>query len=180
MNNLRVVYFGMLGDFSRRPLQALLAAEVMITAVCVPAAEKWPGVRRVEPVTAVSQLPLLTPFAAATIVSIAWQQSIPVYEIGDLNASDTRDCLAGLQPDIACVACFDRRIPGGVLAIPRHGFLNVHPSLLPDFRGPAPLFWTFREGIRATGVTVHFMDEGLDTGDIVLQTPLTLPDGISG
>ena len=180
MNDLRMVYFGMLGDFSRRPLAALLAAGFNVVGVCVPAAEKRPVIRPLARVTAVSQLPLLTPFAAATIVSMAWQQAIPVYEIGDLNASETRARLADLRADVAGVACYDRRIPASVLTIPRHGFLNVHPSLLPDFRGPAPLFWTFREGINQTGVTVHFMDEGLDTGDIALQAPLTLPEGISG
>ncbi len=180
MNDLRVVYFGMLGDFSQRPLQALLAAGVSVVAVCLPAAARWPEIKRVEPVTAVSQLPLRNHFAATTIVSLAWQQGIPVYEIGDLRASAARARLADLRPEVACVACFDRRIPASVLSIPQHGFLNVHPSLLPDFRGPAPLFWTFREGISETGVTVHVMDEGLDTGDIALQAPLTLPEGISG
>jgi len=180
MNDFRMVYFGMLGDFSRRPLTALLAAGLNVVGVCVPAIERRPAIRQLERVTAVSQLPLLTPFAAATIVSIAWQQAIPVYEIGDLNASETRARLAEFRADVACVACFDRRIPASMLAIPRHGFLNIHPSLLPDFRGPAPQFWTFREGISETGVTVHFMDEGLDTGDIALQTPVTLPEGISG
>lgn len=180
MSDLRVIYFGMLGDFSRRPFQALLAAGVSIAAVCVPAAAKWPDIKRLEPVTAVSQLPLLNPFTAPTIVSIAWQQAIPVYEIGDLRASAARARLADLRPDVACVACFDRRIPASLLSLPRYGFLNVHPSLLPDFRGPAPLFWTFREGVSETGVSVHVMDEGLDTGDIALQAPLMLPEGISG
>jgi methionyl-tRNA formyltransferase len=88
--------------------------------------------------------------------------------------------LAKLAPDVACVACFPYRIPTALLNVPPAGFLNLHPSLLPAYRGPAPLFWTFRNGEQQTGVTVHFMDEGLDTGDIVLQAPLTLPDGISG
>jgi methionyl-tRNA formyltransferase len=56
----------------------------------------------------------------------------------------------------------------------------MHPALLPAHRGPAPLFWVFRGGERSAGVTIHFMDEGLDTGDIVAQESFDLPDGISG
>lgn len=179
MNDLRVLYVGMLGEFSRRPLPALLAAGIRVVGVCVPSAEKGPGIRRLEPVTAVSQLPILTPFAAPNLIHTAWEHHIPVFAIGRLSAAMpalTRE----LGADVACVACFDQRIPAKALSIPRYGFLNVHPALLPDFRGPAPLFWTFRAGISETGVTVHFMDDGLDTGDIALQAPLSLPDGISG
>jgi methionyl-tRNA formyltransferase len=85
-----------------------------------------------------------------------------------------------LQADLAIVACFPRLIPEHILAVPPHGFLNLHPSLLPELRGPFPLFWTFRLGQQHTGVTVHHMDAGLDSGDIALQQELFLPDGISG
>ncbi len=179
MNDLRVLYVGMLGEFSRRPLPSLLAAGIRVVGVCVPSAEKGPGIRRLEPVTAVSQLPILTPFAAPNLIHTAWEHHIPVFAIGRLSA-EMQALIRELAPDVACVACFDQRIPTKVLSIPRYGFLNVHPALLPDFRGPAPLFWTFHAGISETGVTVHFMDDGLDTGDIALQAPLSLPDGISG
>ena len=59
------------------------------------------------------------------------------------------------------------------------GFLNVHPSLLPAHRGPEPLFWTLRNGENATGVTIHRIDETLDTGEIIAQKSIALPDGIS-
>jgi methionyl-tRNA formyltransferase len=55
----------------------------------------------------------------------------------------------------------------------------VHPSLLPDNRGPDPLFWTFQRGDQQTGVTVHLMDQGLDSGPIVLQERVPVPDGVS-
>jgi methionyl-tRNA formyltransferase len=60
------------------------------------------------------------------------------------------------------------------------GCLNVHPSLLPENRGPAPLFWTFREGADSTGVSVHLMTGELDAGDIVEQGVVAAPEGISG
>ena len=66
------------------------------------------------------------------------------------------------------------------MPIPPHGFLNVHPSLLPAYRGPAPLFWQLRAGETQTGVTVHWMEERFDAGPIAMQQAVSLPDGISG
>lgn len=97
-----------------------------------------------------------------------------------LAAPETAALLAAAGADVACVACFPRRIPSPLLALPRLGFLNLHPSLLPRYRGPAPLFWQLRHGETETGVTVHWMDEELDTGDIARQTALALPDGATG
>ena len=64
--------------------------------------------------------------------------------------------------------------------MPRWGFLNVHPSLLPRYRGPYPLFWMLRNGDRCFGATIHFMNDQLDTGDIAAQAEVDLPDGLSG
>jgi methionyl-tRNA formyltransferase len=111
---------------------------------------------------------------------VAWEREIPVLAINRPEAPATRAALAALQPDLACVACFSLRIPPSLLTLPPLGFLNLHPSLLPAYRGPAPLFWIFRQGEYETGVTVHFMNEGLDAGDIALQARVEAPDGISG
>ena len=175
---MRILFLGMLGKFSLPPLQAVLEAGLSVVGVVVPADNSAIPIRELKPVTAVSPLQL-TP-TQPTIVHQAWQQKIPVYEVNRLTAPETQQTLANLQPDVACVACFNKRIPANLLALPQHGFLNLHPSLLPQFRGPAPLFWTFRAGIQDIGVTLHLMDTGLDTGNIVQQEPLTLPDGISG
>jgi methionyl-tRNA formyltransferase len=87
--------------------------------------------------------------------------------------------IAALRPHAICVACFPYRLPREIIRIPRLGSLNVHPSLLPDNRGPDPLFWTFRRGDKFTGVTIHLMERGLDTGPILLQKRLEVPDGTS-
>ncbi|HMT21578.1 MAG TPA: formyltransferase family protein [Promineifilum sp.] len=76
------------------------------------------------------------------------------------------------------VACYSRRIPTAALALPRHGILNLHPSLLPAYRGPTPVFWQLRDGA-PTGVTVHYLGEELDAGDIAAQAECPLPDGIN-
>jgi methionyl-tRNA formyltransferase len=102
----------------------------------------------------------------------------PVWHVpnrADLDTPSLRANLARIAPDLVVVACFPRRIPDWLLALPRHGCLNVHPSLLPDGRGPDPVFWAFRWGLRETGVTIHRMDAGFDTGPIVARRRLAIP-----
>ena len=81
-------------------------------------------------------------------------------------------------PEVGVAACFPWRLPRAAREAPRLGILNIHPSLLPAGRGPEPVFWTLRRGERVTGVTVHQMDAGFDTGPIVVQETLPVPDGI--
>ena len=79
--------------------------------------------------------------------------------------------LSRYDPDVAVVAAYGRILPADALAVPRHGCLNVHASLLPELRGAAPAQWAVARGYPRTGVTIMQMDEGLDTGDIRLQRP---------
>ena len=177
---MRVLYFGMTGEFSIAPLAALLAASVEVSGVAVPAdgSDRVP-IAELKPGTRQSDLPIVNPFVEHNIVHVAWERSIPVFEVSRLKHPDTLSAVSMLKPDVACVACFSKRMPAALLALPEHGFLNLHPSRLPMYRGPNPLFWFFRDGGGSTGVTIHFMDEGLDTGDIAAQAPIALPDGIS-
>ncbi|HLJ80583.1 MAG TPA: methionyl-tRNA formyltransferase, partial [Ktedonobacterales bacterium] len=187
------VYFGMAGAFSRPPLEALLRAGVAVCAVALPA---LPGASVTNldapfavlprPASAAGRraLPLLTPARdtdtdADTILQIAAARNIPVLELRRLNDPRTIAALTAFAPDVICVACFSRRIPSAILRAPRLGCLNVHPSLLPANRGSDPLFWTFRNGDAETGVTIHVMDEGLDSGPIVAQRTIPVAEGIS-
>ncbi|MBI2924219.1 MAG: methionyl-tRNA formyltransferase [Verrucomicrobia bacterium] len=82
--------------------------------------------------------------------------------------------LAGLRPDLIVVAAYGQILPPALLDLPRHGCLNVHTSLLPKYRGAAPIQWAILNGDCETGVTIMKMDPGLDTGDILTQqtTPI--------
>ncbi len=120
------------------------------------------------------------PLPEPTIVDLARAHGVPVYEVARLRHPQTLAALAALEPDVIAVACFPRRLPPSWLALPRLGALNLHPSLLPDNRGPEPLFWTFRRGDAETGVTVHLMAEALDAGDSLVQRRVPVPDGVSG
>jgi methionyl-tRNA formyltransferase len=177
---LRVLFLGMANETSATVLRALLDAGVAVCGVLI-AAERAgdPPITRVPP-PARSPLPIANPFLERTITQIAWERELPVFELRWPDAAATLALVAELQPDVACVACFAQRIPAPLLALPPLGFLNMHPALLPDHRGPTPLFWVFRGGAQVAGVTIHFMDAGLDTGAIAAQQSFGLPDGIAG
>lgn len=180
---LRIVFFGMNGLFSMAPLEQLIRAGVEVVAVVVPVT--WPTTeplpRRLEPRAAgSSDLPVINSYIEHNIVHIAWEYHIPVWEVGTLANKPTLELLSGLRPDLITVACFPHIFPPALLQLPPYGCLNLHPSLLPAYRGPAPLFWMARNGEQTAGVTLHFLNEGIDSGDIVNQTSFAWPDGVPG
>ena len=178
---MRAIFFGTHCAFSTIPLRILLEGDVEVKAVIIPAGRSI-GDRPIVPLgpPALQPIPVVAAAEEPTILSRAWERQLPVYQASRLGALETSEWLAQWQADVACVACFPKRIPAALLAAPRFGFLNIHPSLLPDYRGPHPLFWMFRNGDRHFGVTVHFMDAQWDTGDIAAQANVDLPDGVSG
>jgi methionyl-tRNA formyltransferase len=177
---LRVLYLGTPCELARAPLLALIDAGVEVCGVVVPAERGAAPIARLAPPPPRSPLPIAGRYVAPGIVEIAWERGIAVYTAGRLADPATVAALAELRPDVACAACFPRRVPAALLRLPPLGWLNVHPSLLPAYRGPAPLFWAFRNGEATIGVTIHFMDQEFDTGDIAAQAPLPLPDDIGG
>ncbi|WP_420630462.1 methionyl-tRNA formyltransferase [Candidatus Leptofilum sp.] len=185
---MRVLFFGMLGSLTRRPLAALLATGVdlcglVLPAEMVPPFELVDNGRSQTPITLIHPQPhiqnLLQSSQTASPLALAASFNVPAFAVRQLAAPETIATLLALQPDLICVSCFPHLLPPEILQLPRLGCLNVHPSLLPRFRGPAPLFWALRAGVAQTGVTIHFMDENFDTGDVVLQQPFPLPDGIT-
>ena len=180
----RVLFLGMQGRFSYAPLRALLEAGIQVCAVVIPAKTGYdmelPAIQKQEqfPLSH-SILPVLNFSINSSILDVARERNIPVWKVWQLSNPETIRVLTLYQPDMICVACFSKRIPREILNIPRLGCLNVHPSLLPANRGPEPLFWTFRDGNEQTGVTIHLMDEGLDSGAIVAQEAIEIPDGIN-
>ncbi len=179
---MRILFWGTGTEFSTTVLTYLISAGIRPAAVYTPgrtnANESALSLAPEPPI--LSELALVTPHIENGPVQIAWANQIPVFTIRELSAMETRKQLAAQQADVVVVACYPERIPGEILILPRHGFVNLHPSLLPDLRGPFPLFWTFRLGLQETGITLHRMDEGLDTGNILGQTAVKLPDGVHG
>lgn len=99
----------------------------------------------------------------------AAQRALPIIQPGTLDSEELKSSILSLEPDAVVVAAYGRLIPSWLLEYPRYGCLNIHPSLLPKYRGAAPIQRAIMAGDAETGVTIMVLDEGMDTGDIVLQ-----------
>ncbi len=104
----------------------------------------------------------------------ALSKMLPVYQPEKMRNGAALDILQRLKPDLIVVAAYGKLLPPDVLALPRLGCINVHSSLLPKYRGAAPINWAILNGEDETGVSIMYMAEGMDTGDILAQrrTPI--------
>jgi methionyl-tRNA formyltransferase len=169
-NLLRIVYIGSRGPLSLIPLVKLLDAGQSVCAIGVDADNTArPRDGRI-PVTVEDR---------DSVEFVARRHGIPLIRLQGAWQVGV-DEITAYMPHIILVSCFARRLPDVVLSIPSVGCFNLHPSLLPAYRGPLPLFWQFRDGCREFGVTLHQMTSRLDAGDIVAQRRLVMPDGASG
>ena len=104
------------------------------------------------------------------VAARARELRIPVEKPRRLKGNrDFAGRLEAAAPEVAVVAAYGKIIPPEVLAVPRHGFLNLHPSLLPKYRGAAPVNWALINGETETGVSVMLLDQGMDTGPVFVQ-----------
>ncbi len=161
--------------FSRLAFEPLVAANLPIVGVIIPAAAgAGPEPRRV---AAAGRSAL--PMAPTDLVGLAHALGIPVFAVRALRAPASLALLAQLRPTVLGAACFPRRLPAEWLAAAPRGALNIHPSRLPAYRGPEPLFWQLRQAEPHPGVTVHQMDADFDTGPILAQHAIPWPAGAS-
>jgi methionyl-tRNA formyltransferase len=139
--------------FAVPSLDALAAVHTVITAFTRPDAPSGRGSRLVPP----------------PVKSRALELGIPVAQPASLREADVVEQLRRLEPDVICVAAYGMLLPPDVLEIPRLGCINVHASLLPRYRGAAPIERAILNGDEVTGVSIMRMEEGLDTGPYARQ-----------
>jgi len=106
---------------------------------------------------------------ASPVKQLALMHSIPVWQPATLKSEETLRLIAALDADVMVAAAYGLILPKAVLRLPRYGCLNIHASLLPRWRGAAPIPRAILAGDKVTGVTIMQMDEGLDTGDMLLH-----------
>lgn len=106
---------------------------------------------------------------APPVKQIALTHSIPVYQPDTFKNESQLALLQELNPDVIVVVAYGKLLPGYVLDLPKYGCVNVHGSLLPKYRGAAPVQWAVLNGEKTAGVTTMYMDRGLDTGDMLLK-----------
>ena len=126
---------------------------------------------------------------ASPVKQLALQHGLPVLQPVTLKTEEAQHVLAALDADVMAVAAYGLILPKAVLQLPRYGCLNIHASLLPRWRGAAPIQRAILAGDNETGITIMQMDEGLDTGDMLLrhvcpiaanETAETLHDKLAG
>lgn len=162
---MRIVYMGT-PEFAVPPLQALIREGFSVVA-CVTQPDRPSGRGNRVSVSAVK--------------AVALEHAIPVLQFERVSRADGPEALAALSPDLFVTAAFGQILSKKVLAIPPHGTVNLHASLLPGYRGPAPINWCLIEGEKKTGVTTMMTDAGVDTGDILLSREVDiLPEETAG
>lgn len=119
--------------------------------------------------------------SAPPVKVLAEQRGIPIYQPATLRAPEAAETVRGLSPDAVVVVAYGKILPKEILRIPPFGCINVHASLLPKYRGAAPIQWAVVNGEKVTGVTTMMMDEGIDTGDILFSERTGIgPDETAG
>jgi len=156
--NLRTVFMGT-PEFALASLEGLLASGVNLVGVYTqPDRPKGRGKK----------------LAASPVKKLALEHEIPVFQPQKLRNPFAVEELEGLQPDLIVVVAYGQILPKAVLDIPRYHCINVHASLLPKYRGAAPINQAIIDGETETGVTTMLMDVGLDTGDMLVKMSLPI------
>ncbi len=111
---------------------------------------------------------------ACPVKLLAQERGVPVHQFEKIKAPEGVACLKELKPDLVVTAAFGQILSREILEVPRYGTINVHASLLPAYRGSAPINWCIINGEREAGVTTMLTDVGMDTGDMLLKvrTPI--------
>jgi methionyl-tRNA formyltransferase len=105
------------------------------------------------------------------------KHDIEFHRIEDINSEANESVIRKLKPDIITVCHFQKVLKKNIIEIPKYGCINLHPSLLPKYRGLSPQHWPIINGDDETGITIHFINENIDTGDIILQHKIKIePD----
>lgn len=117
--------------------------------------------------------------AGTPVKTTAASYGLPVYQPLKIKAEEAIAQIKAWEPDLIVVVSYGQIIPGAILEYPQFGCVNVHASLLPRYRGAAPIQRALMAGEKLSGVTTMFMDAGLDTGDIIMQSEVNIDDNIN-
>ena len=110
----------------------------------------------------------------APVKEAALAAKLPLHQPAKVRAPEVEEQLRALRPDVIVIIAFGQIIPARLLAVPKHGWINLHASLLPKYRGAAPINWAIVNGETTTGITTMRIDAGMDTGEILLQQALAI------
>ena len=158
---LNIVFMGT-PDFAKESLQKITEAGHNILAVVTnPDKPKGRGMKMI----------------ASPVKEYATQKRFTIYQPEKVRKNEEfLNEIKKLNPDVICVVAYGKILPQELLNIPKLGCINVHGSLLPKYRGAAPIQWAVLNGDKTTGITTMYMDAGMDTGDIILKKEVEISD----
>ena len=158
---MKIVFMGT-PDFAKESLEAIYnAGHEIIGVVTNPDKPKGRGMKMV----------------ASPVKEFAEEKELKIYQpLKVRNNTQFIDEIKSLNPDVICVVAYGKILPKELLDIPKLGCINVHGSLLPKYRGAAPIQWAVLNGDKTTGITTMYMDEGMDTGDMILKEEVEIGD----
>ena len=151
---LKILFMGT-PDFAKESLESIFdAGHNIIGVVTNPDKPKGRGLKMM----------------ASPVKEFALEKNLKIYQpVKVKNNEEFINEIKDLKPDVICVVAYGKILPKDILEIPKYGCINVHASLLPKYRGAAPIQWAVINGEKTTGVTTMYMDEGMDTGDMLLR-----------
>ena len=156
---MKIIFMGT-PDFAKKSLEAIYNEGYEIAAV----------VTNVDKPKGRGMKMIYTP-----VKEFAIEKNLPIYQpLKVRNNTEFIDEMKALKPDVLCVVAYGKILPKEMLDIAKYGAVNVHGSLLPKYRGAAPIQWAVINGEKETGITTMFMDEGMDTGDMILKEKVSI------
>lgn len=155
---MNIVFMGT-PDFARESLKALLDAGHKILGVFTQPDKKSGRGQKVN---------------FSSVKEFALERNLKIFQPNSLKTEESFNLIKELNPELIVVVAYGKILPKNILDIPDKGCINVHGSLLPEYRGAAPIQWAILDGKKETGVTTMFMDEGMDTGDVLLEEKVSI------
>ena len=151
---MKIIFMGT-PDFAKESLEAIYnSGNEVLAVVTNPDKPKGRGMKMI----------------ASPVKEFALEKNLKIYQPTKVrNNTEFIEEIKTLNPDLLCVVAYGKILPKELLDIPKYGAINVHGSLLPEYRGAAPIQWAVLNGDKKTGVTTMFMDIGMDTGDMILK-----------
>lgn len=158
---MKILFMGT-PDFAKESLEAIYNAKYEILGVVTnPDKPKGRGMKMIAP----------------PVKQFAEEKGLAVYQPTKVrNNLDFINTIKALNPDVICVVAYGKILPKEILDIPKLGCINVHGSLLPQYRGAAPIQWSILNGDKKTGITTMYMDVGMDTGDMILKEEVEIDE----
>ncbi len=174
-----IVLFGRRCAQTMTSLRRILNENLTIAAIFIPSPRDFgPQVKRIPTRTTIPIARTAGVSGFDTVDNLASPHGVPIYEIRQPISTEVERALAEVGPDLVVVSCFPWRVPPPTVCTAREGAINLHPSLLPSYRGPDPLFWALRTGAVKWGVSVHRVTGRFDSGPIVRQQEFELTQAI--